>query len=67
MSRLRTALDSAAVPALRETFDLTRSLTAFPHPDRFVELQIQLGEALEREAEFLASLPAPPGTAANAA
>lgn len=53
--------------ALRETFDLTRALTSFPHPERFVELQIQLSEALEREAELLASLPAPAGTAAEAA
>ena len=53
--------------ALRETFDLTRALASFPHPDRFVELQIQLSDALEREADFLASLPAPAGTAATAA
>ncbi len=37
--------------ALRETFDLTKALASFPPPDRFVELQIQLSEALEREAE----------------
>jgi flavin-dependent dehydrogenase len=42
---------------LRETFDLTRALTGFPPPDRFVALQIQLSEALEREAELLAALP----------
>ena len=53
--------------ALRETFDLTRALTSFPHPDRFVELQMQLSEVLEREAELLASLPAPAGTAVEAA
>jgi flavin-dependent dehydrogenase len=53
--------------ALREVFDLTRSLAAFPHPDHFVELQIQLGEALEREADDLASLPAVAGSAAGAA
>ena len=53
--------------ALRETFDLTTALTSFPPPDRFVELQIQLAEALEREAELLASFPAPAGSAAEAA
>jgi 2-polyprenyl-6-methoxyphenol hydroxylase-like FAD-dependent oxidoreductase len=53
--------------ALRETYDLTKALTSFPHPDRFVELQMQLAEALEREAELLASFPAPAGTAAAAA
>ena len=46
---------------LREVFDLTRALTAFPPPDRFVELQMQLSEALEREAEQLAAQPAPAG------
>ncbi|HEX7187027.1 MAG TPA: hypothetical protein VF423_02285, partial [Actinomycetes bacterium] len=53
--------------ALRETFDLTRALTAFPSPERFVELQIELSAALEREAEYLAALPAPAGMAAAAA
>jgi flavin-dependent dehydrogenase len=42
---------------LRDVFDLTRALTAFPPPDRFVELQLQLSEALEREADELASFP----------
>jgi hypothetical protein len=42
-------------------------LARFPHPDRFVELQIQLSEALEREADDLASLPALAGSAAGAA
>ena len=40
-----------------EVFDLTRALTGFPPPDRFVELQIRLGEALEQEADQLASFP----------
>ena len=53
--------------ALRETFDITRALSAFPSPERFVELQIQLSEALEREAADLAAQPAPLGTAAAAA
>ena len=52
--------------ALRETFDLTRALSAFPGPERFVELQIQLSDALEREAADLAALPAPLGTAVAA-
>jgi flavin-dependent dehydrogenase len=41
----------------REVFGLTCALTAFPPPDRFVELQIQLSEAFEREAGQLASFP----------
>ena len=49
--------------ALRETFDITRALSAFPSPERFVELQIQLSDALEREAADLAAQPAPLGTA----
>jgi flavin-dependent dehydrogenase len=53
--------------ALREVFALTRALAGFPSPDRFVELQIQLGEAFEREAAALASVPAPAGSAAGAA
>jgi flavin-dependent dehydrogenase len=52
--------------ALRETFDLTRALSAFPDTERFVELQIQLSEALEREAADLAAQPTPLGTAAAA-
>jgi len=43
----------------REVFDLTRALTAFPPPARFVELQLQLSDALEREAEQLAGFPGP--------
>jgi flavin-dependent dehydrogenase len=41
--------------ALRDTYRLTRALAAFPPPDRFVELQIELSEVLEREAIELAS------------
>jgi 2-polyprenyl-6-methoxyphenol hydroxylase-like FAD-dependent oxidoreductase len=48
----------------REVFDLTRALTAFPPPTRFVELQLQLSDALEREADQLASFP---GLTANLA
>ncbi|MGZ4594139.1 MAG: hypothetical protein ACXV3C_09740, partial [Actinomycetes bacterium] len=62
-----TAYHDLRDAALRETFDLTRALTSVPPPDRFVELQIQLSEALEREAHLLASFPAPSGTAVRAA
>jgi flavin-dependent dehydrogenase len=47
--------------ALAETFGLTRELAAFPSCHRFVELQIALSEALDREAHQLASRPAPAG------
>jgi flavin-dependent dehydrogenase len=55
--------------ALRETFDLTRALADFPPQSRFIELQMQFAEALDREAHLLASMPASPGTrrAASAA
>jgi 2-polyprenyl-6-methoxyphenol hydroxylase-like FAD-dependent oxidoreductase len=39
---------------ITETFRLTRDLGAFPAPDRFVELQTQLGRALDLEAQDLA-------------
>jgi 2-polyprenyl-6-methoxyphenol hydroxylase-like FAD-dependent oxidoreductase len=52
--------------ALRPTFDLTVALARFPDPARFVELQKQLSDALEREAEQLAALPAFAGAAAAA-
>jgi 2-polyprenyl-6-methoxyphenol hydroxylase-like FAD-dependent oxidoreductase len=51
----------------RETFDLTRQMAAFPAPSRFLELQKQLSDALEREAELLASFPSPAEPAAMAA
>ena len=44
--------------ALADVFELTRELTCFPDTPRFVELQIELSEALDREAQLLASLPA---------
>jgi 2-polyprenyl-6-methoxyphenol hydroxylase-like FAD-dependent oxidoreductase len=50
--------------ALRETFDLTREIAAFPPPDRFTELQKQLADALDREAELLASFLIHPAAAA---
>lgn len=51
----------------RETFDLTREIASFPSPSRFLELQKQLSDALEREAELLASFPAPTEPAVAAA
>ena len=44
--------------AIRPIVDLTCALAAFPGVDRFVELQKQLSDALEREARWLADLPA---------
>lgn len=53
--------ESVRDAALHETFEVTRAMTAFPPPDRFAGLQIQLSEVIDREARMLASLPAPPG------
>ena len=53
--------------ALAATFAITQALSAFPAPNRFAELQIQLGEDLEREATELASRPAPAGLRAAVA
>jgi flavin-dependent dehydrogenase len=61
------AYGSARDDALSHTFRLTRELTRFPDPTRFVELQIELSEALEREAQQLASRPAPAGLVAAVA
>jgi len=47
--------------SLADTFAITEALCRFPAPTRFAELQIQLGEVLEREATQLASRPAPAG------
>lgn len=44
---------------LREVFDATCALAQYPPFDDFVMRQQQLSEAIEREAEFLAALPAP--------
>ncbi len=41
--------------ALAETFRLTRALGAFPAPEGFVELQGELGRALDAEAQELAA------------
>jgi 2-polyprenyl-6-methoxyphenol hydroxylase-like FAD-dependent oxidoreductase len=51
--------------ALAETFRLTEALARFPEPHRFAELQRELAEALEREALWLASRPAPAGRRAT--
>jgi len=53
------AYEQARDLALADTYRLTRALARFPRPDRFVELQIELSEVLEREATELASRPAP--------
>lgn len=53
--------------ALRDTYRLTRELSSFPAPSRFVELQMELSEALDQEAVDLASRPAPAGSHAVAA
>lgn len=44
---------------LREIFEITCELSQFPPAHRFVELQKQLGRAIEREADCLAARPAP--------
>lgn len=51
--------------ALFETLELTRKLATFPEPSHFVELQVQLSEALDREAQMLASMPTPVGALAG--
>jgi flavin-dependent dehydrogenase len=45
--------------AVRDTLRITEALCRFPAPARFVELQLELAEALDREALDLASRPAP--------
>jgi hypothetical protein len=42
---------------LRAVFDITCELSLFPPAARFVELQKQLGDAIEAEAEYLAARP----------
>lgn len=58
------AYQSARDAALAEVFRLTRELTAFPEPTHFVELQLELADALDREATELASRPGPAGLGA---
>jgi flavin-dependent dehydrogenase len=42
---------------LREVFELTCELTTMPPPDRFIELQKELGVAIDRHAGELATRP----------
>jgi flavin-dependent dehydrogenase len=44
---------------LREIFEITCELTTFPPADRFVELQKQLGIAIDTQAASLAARPVP--------
>ncbi len=44
--------------AIRDTFRITRALAAFPPPQRFAELQVELSRALDIEARELAFRPA---------
>ncbi len=45
--------------ALRETFEITRSLAAYPTIPTFIELQKQLAAAIDKEAAALAARPVP--------
>jgi 2-polyprenyl-6-methoxyphenol hydroxylase-like FAD-dependent oxidoreductase len=49
--------------ALREVFDLTAALAAFPPVPEFVELSKRLGTAIDTEAAALAAQPVPGGPA----
>jgi flavin-dependent dehydrogenase len=49
--------------ALREIFEITCQLSAYPPVSRFIELQKQLGIAIDKEAAELASGPDGPGAA----
>ncbi len=44
---------------LREIFEITCELTTFPPADRFIELQKQLGVAIDTQASALAAQPLP--------
>jgi flavin-dependent dehydrogenase len=57
-----TSYQEARDRASRDVFDLTRELLRYPHPTRFVALQRELAEALDREADRLAARPVPTGT-----
>jgi hypothetical protein len=39
---------------MREIFDLTQRFVEFPPSEQFVELQVELSRAIERQAEQLA-------------
>lgn len=45
---------------LRDVYEATCALASFPPVDEFVSHQKRVSEAIEREADFLAALPAPP-------
>jgi flavin-dependent dehydrogenase len=45
--------------ALRETFEITCSLAAYPPVPTFIELQKQLAAAIDKEAAALAARPIP--------
>ena len=45
--------------ALREVFELTIALSAYPPVPEFVELQKQLGRAMDAEAALLDARPVP--------
>jgi 2-polyprenyl-6-methoxyphenol hydroxylase-like FAD-dependent oxidoreductase len=45
--------------ALREVFELTCQLAAYPPVPRFIELQKQLSTAIDRQAAALAARPVP--------
>jgi flavin-dependent dehydrogenase len=47
--------------ALREIFEITCQLAAYPPVPRFIELQKQLGGAIDKEAAALAARPVPGG------
>ena len=57
-----TSYQEARDLASHDVFDLTRELLRYPHPTRFVALQRELAEALDREADQLAARPVPTGT-----
>ena len=42
--------------AIAETFAITRAIGALPEPNRFLELEMQLARALDREAQQLGPL-----------
>lgn len=44
---------------LRDVFDLTCELAEFPPPDRFAQLQKQLGDAIDTQSALLAARPVP--------
>ncbi len=52
--------DRARTTALHDIFAITQALTRFPRQSRFVELQKQLSDAIEREALQLAARPTLP-------